>query len=184
MALGATLYKVELQVSDMDRQYYDAHSLRLALHPSETEERMMVRLLAFARHAHERLLFTKGLSTDDEPSLWQKSLSGDIELWIELGQVDEGRIRKACARAENVVIYTYNHRSAPVWWDKIKPSVSRFDNLEIHFLPDNASQQLTTLAQRNMDLQCLIQDGQIWLSNEQGSVEICPLAWKSAPDTH
>ncbi len=178
MALGATIFKAELQISDMDRQYYGSHSLTLALHPSETEERMMVRLLAFALHAHEQLSFTKGLSTEDEPALWQRSLSGEIELWIDLGQVDENRIRKACGRARQVAIYAYNARSATVWWQKIQPQLQRFDNLGITFLPDDISQQLAALATRNMSLQCLVQDGQIWLSNDNATVEITPEIWK------
>ncbi len=107
MALKATIFKAELQIADIDRSYYQAHSLTLARHPSETEQRMMVRLLAFALHADERLLFGRGLSTDDEPDLWLKNLHDEIELWIELGQPDEKRVRKTCARARNVIIYTY-----------------------------------------------------------------------------
>jgi uncharacterized protein YaeQ len=116
MALNATIYKAELQVSDMDRHYYATHALTLARHPSETEERLMVRLLAFALYADERLEFGKGLSADDEPDLWRKDYSGDIQQWIELGQPDEARIRKACGRAEQVVVINYGGRAADVWW--------------------------------------------------------------------
>jgi uncharacterized protein YaeQ len=98
MALKATVVKAELQVSDMDRHYYASHNLTLAQHPSETDERLMVRLLAFALNADERLEFGKGLSSDDEPDLWRRDYTGDIELWIDLGQPDESRIRKASGR--------------------------------------------------------------------------------------
>ena len=114
MSPKSTVYKVELQVSDLDRHYYQEHNLTLALHPSETEERLMVRLLAFAMNADERLLFGRGLSTDDEPDLWQRDDTGEIALWIETGQPDEADIRRACGRARQVLIYTYSGRSAQV----------------------------------------------------------------------
>src|SRR6478609_7781043 len=107
MALNATIIKAELHVADMDRHYYQQHNLTLAQHPSETDERLMVRLLVFALYASEFLTFTKGLSSEDEPDLWQKSLTGDIELWIELGLPSDKRIRKACGRAQQVIIYSY-----------------------------------------------------------------------------
>ena len=115
MALKSTIYKADCQISDIDRGYYQPHYLTIALHPSETEERMMVRLLAFVLNAHEHLQFSKGLSTDDEPDLWKKSLTGDIELWIDAGMPDEKRIRKASNRADKVIIYTYGGRNN-VWW--------------------------------------------------------------------
>ena len=110
MAIKATIFKTELQVSDMDRGYYRDHTLTLARHPSETDERMMVRLLAFALHADEALLFGRGLSTDDEPDLWQKDLTGAVELWIDVGLPTEKDIRKACGRARQVVVYCYGGR--------------------------------------------------------------------------
>ncbi|MCP3669955.1 MAG: YaeQ family protein, partial [Gammaproteobacteria bacterium] len=105
MALKATIFKTEIQVTDMDRNHYQNYAFTIARHPSETDERMLARLLAFSMHAEESLTFTKGLSTDDEPDLWQKSLSGEIELWIDLGQPDEKRIRRACGRARQVVVF-------------------------------------------------------------------------------
>jgi len=178
MALKATVYKAELQVSDMDRHYYHGHSLTIALHPSETIERMMIRLLVFALHAHADLAFTRGLSSDDEPDLWQKLPTGDIDTWIELGQADEKRIRKACGRAREVFIYTYAQRSATVWWQQIADKLTRFDNLHVVKLPEHAAAELAKLAQRNMSLQCSIQDGEIWLGDEQGSVHVVPEVWK------
>ena len=118
MATKSTVFKADLQITDLDRGYYQGHSLTLARHPSETDERLMVRLLVFARHAHERLGFSRGLSTPDEPALWQKSLSGEIETWIELGQPDEKRIRKASGQAQQVYIYTYSGNSADLWWEQ------------------------------------------------------------------
>lgn len=180
MALKATIFKAELVISDMDRNYYHTHVLTLARHPSETDERMMVRLLAFALHANEALQFTKGLSTDDEPDLWQKDLGGDIELWIDLGQPEEKRIRKACARARSVVIYCYSGNAADIWWQQNRSKLERFDNLAVIAIAADASQQLATLAQRSMRLQCTIQDGGVWLGDDKQTVEVALTRWKSA----
>ena len=172
MALKATIYKAELQISDMDRHYYQSHSITLACHPSENEERMMVRLLAYCLHADENLSFTRGLSTENEPELWKKNLQGDIELWIDLGQMDEKRIRKACARADQVVIYTYQPRSAQVWWDNIKDKLQRFNNLRVVHLQNDTVTQLAKMAQRNMQIQCTIEDGNVWLTDSEISLEV------------
>lgn len=115
MALKSTIYKASLQIADMDRNYYHDHMLTIAKHPSETDERMMLRILVFALNAHDDLVFTKGLSTDNEPDLWQKKLNGDIERWIDLGQPDEKRIRKACGLSNQVLIYCYSGSSADIW---------------------------------------------------------------------
>jgi uncharacterized protein YaeQ len=172
MALKATIFKAELNISDMDRGYYQTHSLTIARHPSETDERMMVRILAFALHAHPALTFTRGLSSDDEPDLWQKSLSDEIELWIDLGQPDEKRIRKACGRAREVFIYTYSGSSAEIWWEQNRDRLRRFDNLSVIDLPLETSQALAGLAQRTLQLQGTIQDGQAWLSDDNVMVQI------------
>jgi uncharacterized protein YaeQ len=119
MAAKATVFKAELSVSDMDRHYYATHQLTLAMHPSETEERLMVRVLAFALNASERLAMGRGISsTEEEPELWARDLTGAIDLWIEVGQPDEQRLRKACGRAKEVRVYCYSGRSAGVWWQK------------------------------------------------------------------
>jgi uncharacterized protein YaeQ len=178
MALKATIFKAELQIADMDRNYYATHALTLAQHPSETDERLMVRVLAFARHAHEALAFTKGISTDDEPDLWQKDLTGMIELWIDIGQPDEKRIRKACGRAQHVVIYCHSGHSAELWWQKSRDKLERFDNLTVINLPAEATQSLAKLAQRTMQLQCTLQDGQLWLASAADSVTLEPALWK------
>src|SRR3546814_18766052 len=125
MATKSTIYKAELQLSDMDRHYYATHALTLAQHPSETEERLMIRLLAFALHADDALEFGRGLSSDDEPDLWRKSLSGEIELWLDLGQPDESRIRKACGRSRAVVVVTSGGRRADIWWARHRAAPSR-----------------------------------------------------------
>lgn len=172
MALKATIYKADLQISNMDRQYYQNHTLTLAQHPSETIERLMIRLLVFALHAHEDLAFTRGLSSNDEPDLWLKLLTDEIDAWIDLGQPDEKRIRKACGRAREVFIYTYDQRSADVWWEHIHNKLSRFDNLHIIALPGYTGASLSQLAQRKMILQCSIQDNEVWIGDERHNVHV------------
>jgi len=180
MALKSTIYKVELSVSDMDRHYYETHKLTVARHPSETDERLMVRLLAFALNAGEALEMTKGISTDDEPDIWQKSLSGELELWVALGLPSEKVIRQSCARSEKVTIYAYGGRAADLWWDKIGNGVNRFANLQVVNLPEQATSDLAALAQRSMKLQVNIQDGEVMVSVEDSIVYVTPVSWKAA----
>jgi uncharacterized protein YaeQ len=172
MAVKATIFKAELQVSDMDRHYYDTHALTLAQHPSETEERVMVRLLAFALNASERLAFGRGLSTEDEPDLWSRDLTGVIDLWIEVGQPDEQRLRKACGRAGEVRVYCYSGRGADVWWKKNADALARCDNLRVFDIPNEASQQLAALASRTMQLQVLVQDGHVQVMDDTRAVSV------------
>jgi len=181
MALKATIFRSRLQITDLDRHYYQAHTLTLARHPSETDERMMVRLLAFARHASDTLGFSRGLSTVEEPDLWQHGPAGDIELWIDLGQPDERRIRKACSQARQVCVYCYSGHSAVLWWERLHSRLGRLHNLTVINLPPPASTTLAGLAQRSMQLQCTIQDGQLWLGDERRSVEVNPEIWRQPP---
>ena len=171
MALKATIYKAELSIADMDRNYYETHQLTLARHPSETDERMMVRLIAFAIHANEALTFTKGLFDVEEPDLWQKDLTGAIELSVQVGQPDEKVILKACGRSEHVVVYSYAATSH-IWWKGLANKVERCKNLTVVDLPADATEQLGKMAQRTMQLQCTIQDGQIWLTDGSTTVEV------------
>lgn len=172
MALKATIIKASLQIADMNRHYYQDHQLTLAQHPSETEERVMIRLLAFALHADESLVFTKGISTEDEPDLWQKDLTGHVQLWIDLGQIEEKRIKKACGRSDKVVIYTYQPRNSAPWWQQIKEKLNRFDNLEVYAIETTAPAAIGSLFHRTMQLQCNIQDSTIYLSSDDQSLEL------------
>jgi uncharacterized protein YaeQ len=174
MAQTATIFKAELQVADMDRNYYADHSLTLARHPSETDERMMVRLLAFTLHASGQLEFPRGLCADDEPELWEKTLTGGIESWIDVGLPDERRIRRACGRAGRVYVYAYGGHAARLWWERTARDVTRFDNLKVIELPQKATQELASLVKRTMRLQCTAQDGQVWIGNGESSVLIEP----------
>jgi uncharacterized protein YaeQ len=179
MALKATIFKADLKIADMDRRYYGDHTLTVARHPSETDERMMVRLLAFALHAHESLSFGRGLSTDDEPDLWQKDLTGSIDLWIEVGLPDEKRIRKACGRARQVVVYSYGGRGAELWWDQVNGKLGPVKNLAVIGLPAASTRSLANLALRNMQLQFTIQESQIWISDTNQVVELVPVLLKA-----
>ena len=181
MALKATIFKAELQIADMDRNYYHDHALTIAQHPSETDERMMVRLLAFALHADDALVFGKGLSTDDEPDLWQKDLTGAIETWIDVGLPDEKRVRKACGRAGQVIVYSYGGRVAEMWWNQSRDKLERIKNLSVINLPADSSLSLAKLAQRNMLLQCTIQEGQVWLSDKDNAVQVERVMVKALP---
>lgn len=172
MALKATVFKADLNIADMDRHYYHDHALTIAQHPSETDERMMVRLLAFALHAHEALTLGRGLSSEDEADLWQKDLTGAIDLWIYVGLPDEKRVRKACGRARQVVIYCYGGRNADLWWNQNRAKLDRANNLTVINLSPAADQSLAILVQRTMHLQCTIQDGSVWLADNEGSVQV------------
>lgn len=174
MALKATVYKADLTISDMDRGYYAGHSLTLARHPSETEERLMLRLVAFALHASDTLAFTRGLCADDEPELWQKNYADEIELWIDLGEPDERRLKKACSRAERVLLYSYGGRAAEVWWQQTADKLSRLDKLAVLSVSPQTLAELVTLCQRSMQLSATIQDGQLWLSDATHNVLVEP----------
>jgi uncharacterized protein YaeQ len=178
MAQKATIYKVELSVSDMDRHYYETHKLTVAKHPSETDERLMVRLIAFALNAREQLEFSRGLSTDDEPDLWEKSLSGEIELWVTLGLPSEKIVRQSCGKAKEVIVYSYGGRTAEVWWDKIKNSTSRFENLKVINLDEAETNELAQQAKRSMKLQVNIQEGDLMVSVDDSIVYVTPITWK------
>jgi uncharacterized protein YaeQ len=180
MAQKATIYKVELSVSDMDRHYYEIHKLTVAKHPSETDERLMVRILAFALNAHEHLEMTKGLSTDNEPDIWQKSLSGELNLWVALGLPSEKVVRQSCGKSSKVIVYSYGGRTAEMWWDKIKNSTTRFDNLRVMNLAEKDTRNLGKLAHRSMQVQVNIQDGEVMISVGDNIVYVTPIEWKSA----
>ena len=180
MAQNSTIYKVELSISDMDRHYYDSHKLTVAKHPSETDERLMLRLIAFALNAHEHLEMTKGISTDDEPDIWQKSLSGALNLWVALGLPSEKVMRQSCSKADKVIVYPYGGRTADIWWDKIKGSTTRFANLQVMRFSEQATAELATLANRSMKLQVNIQDGEVMVSLGERIVYLTPAPWKAA----
>jgi uncharacterized protein YaeQ len=179
MALKATIYKAHLQLADMDRQLYADHSATIACHPSETNERMMMRLLAFCLNVptdnHQgELSFAKSLWDTDEPDLWQKDLTGQIMHWIEVGQPDDKRLLKASARSARVTVLSFTH-STPIWWANIKTKITRANNLHIWQIQAEQAQSLATLTRRSMQLQVTVQDGSVWVGDGEQSIEITPL---------
>ena len=175
MATKATIYKALLNIANMDSHYYAEHNLTMAKHPSETDLRLMVRLIAFILNADEALAFCKGISQEDEPDLWKKSLGGEIELWIDLGQPDEKRIKKACGRSEKVIIYTYQEGMASAWWKQIETSLTRFSNLQVIHLEMDGD--IEVLVKRAMSLQANILDSELTLIDEEQSVVIQEKSW-------
>lgn len=171
MALKATIYKADLSIADMDRNYYQEHSLTIARHPSETDERVMIRLLAFALHADPALAFTKDLFDVEEPALWLKDLTGAIQTWIEVGQPDEKRLLKAAGRAEKVIVYSYSATSS-IWFKGLANKIERAKNVSVVNISHESSAQLAQMAQRSMQLQCTIQDGQVWLTDGATTVQV------------
>ena len=176
MAANATIYKANLNIANMDTHYYAEHSLTLAKHPSENDLRLMVRLLAFIFNANEDLVFCKGISQDDEPDLWQKDLSGDIQLWIDLGQPDEKRIKKACGRSKKVIIYVYQEGMAISWFKQNQKLLNRFKNLSITYL--NIDGNIEELCERSMSLSANISDGELSLINDDNTTTITETNWK------
>lgn len=172
MALSATIFKITLKIADMDRNYYRDHALTVARHPSETDERMMVRVLAFALNADDALTFGKGLSNEEEPALWRKDLTGAVDLAIEVGQPDEKSLRKTCSRARRVAVYNYGGRVADMWWRQNSDALARQDNLTVVNVPAGTGAALAKMAQRTMQLHCTIQDGQVWLADDRETVPI------------
>lgn len=170
MALKATIFKASLQVSDLDRNYYGEHALTLARHPSETDERMMMRVLAFALNAHERLEFGKGLSDVEEPHLCRKDLTGQIVHWIDVGLPEEKRLVRASGKADRVTVYAYG-RGVDLWWEAGAERLGRAGNLVAWRVPGDASESLGKLAARAMQLQCMVQEGQIWFSSAEATLQ-------------
>ena len=170
MAANATIHKALLNIANMDQNYYEEHHLTLAQHPSENDLRLMMRLVAFVLNANDTLTFTKGISQDNEPDLWQKSFGGDIEMWIDLGQPDEKRIKKACGRSEKVIIYTFKESLSSVWFKHIENSLFRFKNLQIIYLKIDGN--LESLYRRSMNIQCNILDEELTLIEDDKSVVI------------
>ncbi|MEI8095664.1 MAG: YaeQ family protein [Spirochaetales bacterium] len=167
MAPRATVFKVKLNLSDMDRGYYADHDLTVAMHPSENEERLMLRLAVYCWHASESLSLANGLTDPDEPELWDKSLTGEIEHWIDLGQPDERTILRACGRARLVTLY--HSRSNPaLWWDGVAGKVAKARNLTVYNVDPAQVSALATLATKSMDLSVTLQDGEMWVRSDNG----------------
>lgn len=175
MALKATVYRIQLEVADIDRGYYGSHPLTLARHPSETEQRLMVRLLAFSLWADEALAFGRGLSTDDEPDLWLRDPTGEILHWIEVGLPDERELRRAAGRSRQVSVLAYGQRAFDVWWSKHGAALSRLPALRVLALTDESVDALAAMASRNLSVQCTVQDGQVAVSTPDAYLVVEPM---------
>lgn len=178
MALRATISKLELHVADMARAYYGSHNLTVARHPSETEERMMLRVLAFALYASEGLAFTRGLSTTEEPSVWEKDLTGTILTWIDLGHPDERRMLQASGKSEKVVVLCYGGNASQVWWQGVQAGVARAQNVQVLAVDPAQVQALARFAQRNMVLHVTIEEGTALVSSANDSVSVDIAVWR------
>ena len=184
MALSATIFKVDLSIADIDRGYYAEHALTIARHPSETDERLMVRLLAFAHAAADGLAFGRGLSAEDEPDLYLADLTGAIRLWIDVGLPDEKAVRRAAGRSDAVRVYAYGGRAVDVWWNRVGERLARQDRLSVIEVPRAATEALAALAERAMRWQCTIQDGSLLFAGDAATIPV-DLVWRSgAPDRH
>ncbi|BEP59469.1 YaeQ family protein [Variovorax sp. V213] len=186
MALKSTIFKAALAVADIDHGYYADHALTLARHPSETDERMMIRLVALALNAHKlqdvcqgdgTLAFGAGLSNVDEPDVWLRDFTGETKLWIEVGQPEDKPIIKACGKSDEVIVYCFNH-AAEIWWRGIETKLTRPQNLQVYRVPTEASQALAALAQRSMQLQATIQENTLTLGDGTHSIDVELLRWK------
>lgn len=179
MALKSTVFKAELQVTDLDRHYYASHALVIARHPSETDERLMVRLLGFALNADDRLTFGVGLSTPDEPDLSLRSLTGELDCWIDVGLPDSRALRKAAGRARRVVVYAYG-KNVSTWWGKEQAECARIGNLDVIAFDAAATESLAQLADRNMRVHCLIQEGDVTITvGDEASAVLTPVRLKT-----
>ena len=174
MALKSTVFKAEVQLADLDRQHFGDYSLTLARHPSETDERMMIRLLAFLLNASETLVFGRGLSTEDEADLWDIDATGSIERWVDVGLPDEKAVRRACNRSRHAVVLSYGGRAAEIWWQQNSAKLSTQKNLRVLSLTVEEGKALAGLAERNMRLQCTVQDGVVWLGSDSRHLELAP----------
>ncbi len=190
MAIKSTVYKAHLQIADIDHNYYADHAITLARHPSETDERMMVRLAALSLNAHQCqdmcqgdavLAFGAGLSDPDDPDVALTDYTGRNRIWIEVGQPDEKPLQRACSKSDRVLVYAFNH-AAEVWWKSIENKISRMDKLGVVRIPTEASQGMAAMAERSMQLQVTVQEGAMTLSSQLGSVHFEPLIWRNAKD--
>jgi uncharacterized protein YaeQ len=186
MALKSTIYKTNLSIADIDHSHYEDHQLTLARHPSETDERMMIRLLALAINAYKlqdvcngdgKLAFGSGLSDPDDPDVSLRDFTGRTRMWIEVGQPEDKPIMKACQKADEVLLYCFNH-AAEVWWKGIETKLTRLDKLQVWRVPTERSQELAKLAERSMQLQATVQEGSVTFSSDKGSVHIELIRWK------
>ncbi|WP_150149066.1 YaeQ family protein [Candidatus Enterovibrio altilux] len=178
MVLKATVYKASLSVADMNRQVYLNHSVTLAKHPPETEQHLMLRLIAWTLYADERLQFTKSICDKSKPELWIQNYSNEIELWVTLGLPDSKRIKKACSQAKQVILFTYGDDAAATWRSQLLNKLHPFKNLTVINIMDKVLLAAAAFSNRNMVIQATIEDGQVWFSVGETVLLIQPDIWK------
>jgi uncharacterized protein YaeQ len=181
MALKPTIYKVKIELADSDRNCFETLALTIAQHPSETLERMAARLLAYCLNNIRGLTFTKGISTADEPDLWQHSDSGEIEHWIEMGQPEEPRLRRACGKAKRVSVYAFG-KSTDVWWRKWEGELNQLDNLQVLRFDWQEIIALAQLFNRTIQLSVSIVGGTIYIDNGKQSCSVDLQSLKAVDD--
>lgn len=179
MALKSTIYKANINIANLNSHLYLDQNFTVAQHPSETDKRLMLRLLAWCLLANEDLTFTKGLCETDEPDLWQKNLVDEIELSIDLGLPDEKRIRKSAHRAKKSVILAYDNNAAQVWWQQNQSKIAQYQNVSVVFIEDDIAEQLAQQIARTMQWQCTLEGEQMWLSIGENTLEITPVWWQN-----
>ena len=173
MALKPTIFKFNVSLSDLDRNRYEELALTVAQHPSETAERMIVRLLAYCLNAEEGLEFARGLSENDEPDLWRRSLDSRMLDWIEVGEPAAVRLRKASRLSERVLVYSFNTKSE-VWWQQTESSVARL-SVDVYRFPWESIQRLATMITRTMQMSVTISDSSLFVAAERGEIEVALL---------
>jgi uncharacterized protein YaeQ len=172
MALGSTIYKIDINLSNFNTHYYEDFNLTLAKHPSENESRMMYRLLAFLYCAHTDLKFTKGLSGIEEAELWQKNYTGEIIQWIDLGLPDMKRIRQACGKSQSVKVFTYHQNKALEWYQKNKSDFDRNKKLDVYHFNVSENGPIDKFVTKSMRLSCIIEEQQMYLSDDNERIGI------------
>ncbi len=172
MALGATVCKAFVDISDIDRGFYDSRTLTIAQHPSETPARMMLRLMAWILFAGDKTEFGRGLSTDGEPDVFETNDAGDIYRWIEVGCPDIKTLRRAAGKSEDVVVIAYDEARIEPWWQSRKGDLSKIDKLSVRWISDEDLEKIAAMAARNMKFAATLQDGVIWIADESRNIEI------------
>lgn len=170
MAIKPTIYKLKLDLSDLNRDVYDSFALTIARHPSETLERMMVRVLAFCLNADEQLVFCKGLSDTEEPDLWLHDLDGTLQLWVDVGEPSVDRVKKASRQAKRTRVYCFNHK-APTWWQQQREQLSRM-KVDVYRFDWEQVQALAAISERGMDFSVTLSGDSVYIASELGECEL------------
>ena len=163
MAQPAIIYRVNIQLSDVDRNLYQKLQTTVARHPSETPERLIARVLAYAVRFDPELAFTKGISAGDEPDLWIKGPDGRVTTWIEVGQPDPERLLKASRHAGRVILFAYGPTRFR-WENQHLSRLSAISNLTVLGIEYDFLSQIVARLQRAVNWELTITEGNLYLS--------------------